>query len=130
MCLLSIPTTAEREAWRILREEAPASRLSSHPLRLSTICPTQTLGPLLQPAMNTSCSAILDLLNGSKRSILNKGKCFVDVRDVALAHVYAWEQGVEAGENFRASDWCHNRVRVGAEVGSSMEPLSLFSPSH
>ena len=60
---------AEREAWRIIAEE---NRTGRPPLRLATICPTQTLGPLLQPTMNTSCVALLELLDGSKKSIPNK----------------------------------------------------------
>jgi nucleoside-diphosphate-sugar epimerase len=68
---------AEMEAWRIFKEELSPERRA---LRLSTVCPTQTVGPLLQPTLNTSCSSILDLLNGSKSSIPNKAKCFVDVR--------------------------------------------------
>jgi nucleoside-diphosphate-sugar epimerase len=60
---------------------------------LATICPTQTLGPILQPGLNTSSAGLLDLLDGSKASIPAKAKCFVDVRDVALAHILAMEQG-------------------------------------
>jgi len=69
---------AEREAWRIMREEVPAGRR----LNLCTICPTQTLGPLLQSKLNPSCAGILEMLNGAKAAIPNKSKCFCDVRYV------------------------------------------------
>lgn len=78
---------AEREAWRLLSEESPPGR----GLSLVTVLPTQTLGPLLQPTMNQSCTAVFEFLTGAKRSFPRKGKCFVDVRDVALAHVLALE---------------------------------------
>lgn len=62
---------AEREAWRILKEEVPPGR--AH-LELATICPTQCLGPLLQPYLNQSTTAVVEHANGSKAKILNKGK--------------------------------------------------------
>jgi nucleoside-diphosphate-sugar epimerase len=89
---------AEREAWRILREEVPAGR--ALPLTMATICPTQTLGPLLQPYVNQSSSGILELMNGSKAKVPNKTKCFVDVRDVALAHVLASERASAANKRY------------------------------
>lgn len=69
----------EREAWRVVRDEAPSSRPAG-PLRLVTICPTSTIGPLMQPYVNTSSGNLLELMNGSKATIPNKCKCFVDVR--------------------------------------------------
>jgi len=72
---------AEREAWRVMAEEVPPSRRTgSASIDLVTMCPTQTVGPLLQPHINTSCSSILAYLNGSKAVIENKAKCMVDVR--------------------------------------------------
>jgi nucleoside-diphosphate-sugar epimerase len=44
---------AEREAWRIVREEQPEGR----GMLLATILPTQCLGPLMQPYLNTSGAA-------------------------------------------------------------------------
>jgi nucleoside-diphosphate-sugar epimerase len=69
---------AEREAWRVVSEEGGAR--AGGPLRLATICPTSTIGPMLQPTLNTSSGNSLELLNGSKAKIPAKCKCFVDVR--------------------------------------------------
>lgn len=84
---------AEREAWRIIREEQ-GGRVAAGlaPLTLATICPTQTIGPLLQSKMNQSSSGILELMDGSKKKIPAKTKCFVDVRDVASAHILAMQR--------------------------------------
>jgi nucleoside-diphosphate-sugar epimerase len=67
------------------------------PLQLVTICPTQCVGPLLQPVLNASCAPILDLLTGAKAVVPNKGKCFVDVRDTAAAHAAAMDAPGDAG---------------------------------
>jgi nucleoside-diphosphate-sugar epimerase len=61
---------AEREAWRIIAEEQPPGR----GLELATICPTQTLGPLLQPYLNQSATAVVEYASGAKKSIPAKGK--------------------------------------------------------
>ena len=80
---------AEREAWRILAEEQPPGR----GLLLATICPSQCLGPLMQPYLNTSARAVVEHADGSKALAANRSKGFVDVRDVALAHILALEGG-------------------------------------
>lgn len=56
--------------------QVPAGR----DIDLITVCPTQTVGPLLQPTLNQSCVGILEMMDGTKKAIPNKGKCFVDVR--------------------------------------------------
>lgn len=92
---------AEREAWRIMKEEVPAERKGK--VDLVAICPTLVVGPLLQlrpcdaslsshgMPVNQSCEQILELLDGRKTAIPNKQKCVVDVRDTALAHYLAME---------------------------------------
>ena len=54
------------------------------------IIPGFVIGPLLQPTLNFSDGFIVDMINGK-----NPFNCinyrFVDVRDVALAHVKALE---------------------------------------
>lgn len=83
---------AERAAWEwMVSAEGKACGFT-----LATVAPTQTLGPILQPYLNQSSAGLLDLLDGSKQSIPCKAKCFVDVRDVALAHVLAMERCVHA----------------------------------
>lgn len=54
------------------------------------INPGFIIGPLLQPTLNFSVEMIVDMINGKNpfNSIYYR---FVDVRDVALAHVKALE---------------------------------------
>lgn len=98
----SAKTKAERLAWAMVedggecalqRDAAGAPRLM-----LATLCPTQTIGPALGSRLNQSLALLLPYVDGSAKSIPAKGKCLVDVRDVALAHVLAVE-GAAAPRN-------------------------------
>ena len=60
---------------------------------LATILPSQCLGPLMQPYLNTSAAAVVEYASGKRTACVNKSKGFVDVRDVALAHILALEGG-------------------------------------
>ena len=94
-------TRAERAAWAFVGSEAHAEArraAGAPPLSLAAICPTQTLGPVLEPAVapsgarrgaNQSSALLLEFMDGSKAALPAKGKCLVDVRDVAEAHALA-----------------------------------------
>lgn len=81
-------TMAEREAWRVARQ---------HALSLVVINPFLIIGPSLSPGLNTSNALFADLLNGTYPGIMRLVWGFVDVRDVARAHVRAMEQPAAAG---------------------------------
>ena len=49
-------TLAEDAAWKFAKEKA---------IDIVTINPTVVIGPLLQPTLNTSAGAILNLINGT-----------------------------------------------------------------
>ncbi|EOA37599.1 hypothetical protein CARUB_v10011960mg [Capsella rubella] len=74
-------TLAEDEAWRFAKENG---------IDLVVINPGLVLGPLLQPSLNFSVSLIADLIK-DKNDTVNKNSRLVDVRDVALAHIKAYE---------------------------------------
>ncbi|EGD80516.1 cinnamyl-alcohol dehydrogenase family/CAD family [Salpingoeca rosetta] len=75
---------AERAAWKFVEEECPD-------MRLVVMNPTLIIGPMYQPTMNTSNEFLLDMFNGRKPVIPSGFMTFVDVRDVALAHILAYE---------------------------------------
>lgn len=93
ICSIASKTFAERAAWDFLDKEKPN-------FTLATLCPPPVFGPIV-PHLNDS----LDALNVSNQRILNaiQGKwkdsvpspaglyIWVDVRDLALAHVKAME---------------------------------------
>jgi len=80
-------TLAEERAWEFAKE---------HGLDIVCICPAMVIGPILQPTMNTSVEAVLDLVNGAE-TYNNKSYGWVDVRDVALAHILAFEVPTASG---------------------------------
>jgi cinnamoyl-CoA reductase len=86
-------TRAEAAAWALVEDggRAAAARdaAGAPRLTLAALCPTQTIGPMLGARLNTSSALLLAYADGSKARIPRKGKAFVDVRDVAAAHVLA-----------------------------------------
>jgi nucleoside-diphosphate-sugar epimerase len=74
-------TVAEEAAWKFVKEKG---------IEMVTICPPMVIGPLLQPTLNTSCEAILNLVNGAA-AYPNSTYGWVNVKDVAMAHILAFE---------------------------------------
>lgn len=74
-------TLAEEAAWKFAKEKG---------IDLVTINPAMVIGTLLQPTLNTSCAAILQLMNGSL-TYPNMTFGWVSVKDVAEAHILAFE---------------------------------------
>ena len=97
-------TRSERLAWEMSKEPGSA-------FKLAVMNPCLILGPMLQPALNTSSKAVLSYLTGQRSEIQNCTKCVVDVRDVAEAHVCAvalHEDDADAGV------WGHRHLLVSA----------------
>lgn len=74
---------AERAAWAL----AP----DGHDTRVVSINPGLSIGPAIGQGLNTSNATLRDLLSGGYPMIVSLDWAFVDVRDVALAHVAALE---------------------------------------
>ncbi|PYH94495.1 NAD(P)-binding protein [Aspergillus ellipticus CBS 707.79] len=91
---------AERAAWSFVEEEKPG-------FSLATICPPYVFGPPIHPpesqeALNTSNLGFGSLMQGGwKEKLPPTGTwLWVDVRDIALAHVRAMEIPEAAGNRF------------------------------
>ncbi|EPS73808.1 alcohol dehydrogenase-like protein, partial [Genlisea aurea] len=74
-------TLAEDAAWKFAKEKG---------IDLVTINPAMVIGPMLQPSLNTSSAAILNLINGAE-TFPNTTFGWINVKDVALAHILAYE---------------------------------------
>ncbi|MBA0652536.1 hypothetical protein Goklo_019792 [Gossypium klotzschianum] len=72
-------TLAEEAAWRFAEDNM---------INLVVLNPGFVIGPLLQPALNSTSDIILALTKGEYTT---PGFRFVDVRDVAYAHIQAFE---------------------------------------
>ncbi len=77
-------TLAERAAWDFVAANKPS-------FDLVVINPFLVIGPSITPGLNTSNQLFVDLLAGTYPGIMNLTWGFVDVRDVARAHVLAME---------------------------------------
>ncbi|XP_020549363.1 tetraketide alpha-pyrone reductase 1-like isoform X1 [Sesamum indicum] len=78
-------TLAEKAAWRFAEENG---------IDLVVMHPGLVLGPLLQPTLNWSSEAFLDMIKGKEVFPVYR---FVDVRDVAYAHIMAFENPSASG---------------------------------
>jgi len=134
---------AEKFAWEYLEKEKPH-------YDMVTLCPTNTFGPIVHPLKN------IGSLTGSNMQlwIIASGKLkelpvfsnylWVDVRDVALAHVEAMERPEASNKRYALSagqyspqlaadimrgkfDWTHDRVPIGTPGQSLPEYFSFDS---
>ncbi|MFQ6619778.1 hypothetical protein Gotur_000476 [Gossypium turneri] len=74
-------TMAEDSAWKFSKEKG---------IDMVAINPAMVIGPLLQPTLNTSAAAILNLIKGAE-TFPNATFGWVNVKDVATAHIQAFE---------------------------------------
>ncbi|KAL0464204.1 UNVERIFIED_CONTAM: Tetraketide alpha-pyrone reductase 1 [Sesamum latifolium] len=78
-------TLAEKATWKFAEENG---------IDLVSMHPGFVLGPLLQPTLNWSSEAFLDVIKGKEVFPVYR---FVDVRDVAYAHIMAFENPSASG---------------------------------
>jgi len=79
-----------------LAEELAVKVSKDSAFRLARICPAFTVGPMLQPTVNSSMVRFAAICNGTHHTRTpNRSVSFVDVRDTAAHHVAAYEKGLE-----------------------------------
>ncbi|KAJ6829169.1 cinnamoyl-CoA reductase 1-like [Iris pallida] len=102
-------TVAERAAWKIAAERD---------LNLVVVNPVLVVGPLLQPTVNASIEHLMKYLTGSAKTYANAVQAYVDVRDVAAAHLAVYENPSAEGRYICAESMLHrgDLVRILAEL--------------
>ncbi|XP_060670034.1 phenylacetaldehyde reductase isoform X2 [Ziziphus jujuba] len=80
-------TLAEDVAWKFAKENK---------IDVVTMHPGFTIGPFLQSTLNVAAEIVLNHINGSQ-TLANMVYRFVDVRDVAYAHIQAFEVASASG---------------------------------
>ncbi|BAT93472.1 Cinnamoyl-CoA reductase [Vigna angularis] len=95
-------TLAEEIAWKFAKENN---------IDLVTINPALVSGPLLQPELNTSAAAVLNFINGSA-TFKNITLGWIDVRDVANAHILAYENASANGRYILVERVIHHSQAV------------------
>lgn len=83
-------TMAEGAAWDYVESNTPG-------FDLVVINPTGVIGPSIVPRLNQSATLFTSLTNGSVPGIISLDFAYVDVRDVAKAHVLAMETPSASG---------------------------------
>ncbi|KAG8388985.1 hypothetical protein BUALT_Bualt02G0182400 [Buddleja alternifolia] len=90
-------TLAEDAAWKFVKDKR---------IELVAINPPMVVGPLLQPTLNTSSAAVLNLINGAE-TYPNSTYGWADVRDVANAHILAFENPSANGRYLTVESVAH-----------------------
>ncbi|CAL0321975.1 unnamed protein product [Lupinus luteus] len=104
---------AEQAAWDEAKEKG---------VDLVVVNPVLVLGPLLQPTINASTIHILKYLTGSAKTYANATQAYVDVRDVALAHILLYENPTASGRYLCAESSLHR--------GELVEILAKYFPEY
>jgi dihydroflavonol-4-reductase len=99
-------TLAERAAWDFVKQRRPWFDLVS-------VNPFLIVGPSLVAGLNTSNQIFVDLLKGTYPGIVGLTWGFVDVRDVAAAHVRAMDTPTANGRYICAGEAASMRTVVG-----------------
>jgi dihydroflavonol-4-reductase len=100
-------TQAERAAWRFLETAKPG-------FDLVVINPFLVIGPSYTKALNESNKIFVDMTKGVYPGVLALSWGFVDVRDVARAHVLALETPAAKGRYLCAGDILSMRETIAA----------------
>ncbi|XP_010539540.1 PREDICTED: cinnamoyl-CoA reductase 1-like isoform X2 [Tarenaya hassleriana] len=106
-------TVAERAAWEEAKEKG---------VDLVVLNPVLVHGPPLQPTVNASLFHILKYLTGSAKTYANSTQAYVDVRDVALAHILVFEAPSASGRYILAESALHQ--------GEVVEILAKYFPEY
>ncbi|EUC62429.1 NADPH-dependent methylglyoxal reductase GRE2 protein, putative [Rhizoctonia solani AG-3 Rhs1AP] len=132
-------TLAEKGAWEFIEHEKPG-------FDLVTIAPTRTYGPVLHEVtslnnLNDSSVEFYKVFSGQDKE-LNRSRVWlwVDVRDVAIAHVAALEKPEAGGHRFLLAEgtfnlgqvaeyiWTHYPDRAKAKGIPRSTPTSGYPP--
>jgi dihydroflavonol-4-reductase len=106
-------TLAEKAAWDYVKD-------NDVDFKLSVINPTAVIGPSLSKDIGVSNSLILRLINGSMPALAKINIGYVDLRDVAKAHILAMTNSASDGERFIVSEkemWLHESAEVLNNAG-------------
>ncbi|KAJ5725567.1 uncharacterized protein N7483_006924 [Penicillium malachiteum] len=122
-------TFAEKAAWDFIEQEKPN-------FNIATICPPLVLGPVVHylnslDAINTSNQRIRDMIQGKFKDGLSPTGIFiwVDVRDVALAHVRAIEVAEAGGKRFFVVAGYYSNKQVVDAIRETHPQLETKLPS-
>ncbi|XP_050939235.1 cinnamoyl-CoA reductase 1-like isoform X2 [Cucumis melo] len=106
-------TKAEQAAWEVAKERG---------IDLVVVNPMLVLGPMLQEGVNASVVHIMKYLTGSAKTYVNAVQGYVDVKDVAKAHLLVYETPSASGRYICVESMLHR--------GELVEILANFFPQY
>lgn len=122
-------TFAEKAAWDFVEKEKPN-------FDVATVNPPLVLGPVVHylnslDAINTSNKRVRDMIQGNAKDKLPPTGTFiwVDVRDVALAHVRAIEVPEAGGQRFFVTAGHYSNKDIADVIRESYPELASKLPS-
>ncbi|PSN65150.1 dihydroflavonol-4-reductase [Corynespora cassiicola Philippines] len=113
---------AEKAAWDFISQENPG-------FTLAVVNPVMIFGPVTNhlkslDSINTSNQSFADIIQGKMKSKVSEGGFqWVDVRDVALAHVRAIEVAEAAGKRFLAASGPFSNAQIAKIVKENVPEL-------
>jgi len=123
-------TFAEKAAWEFVEKEKPN-------FELSTLNPPFVFGPVVHylnslDAVNTSNARIRDIMQGKMKEKVGPTGTFlwVDVRDIALAHVKAIEVPEAAGKRFFVTAGYFSNKDIIEAIRKNFPDLAKNLPDH
>ncbi len=111
-------TLAERAAWEFVENE-------NHPFELAVINPALVIGPSLSGDLGESNKAIEMVATGKMPVAIPLQFGYVDVRDVAAAHILAMQNPASNGERFALAEkdlWYGDVAKVLRDNGFDKAP--------
>ena len=111
-------TLAERAAWDYVEKE-------NHPFELAVINPALVIGPSLSGDLGESNKAIVMVATGKMPVAVPLQFGYVDVRDVAAAHILAMQNPASNGERFALAEkdlWYKDVAKVLKDNGFDKAP--------
>lgn len=82
-------------------------------LQLGVVVPCMTMGPMLQQTLNFSSNHVARYLMGTKKTFPNAVAAYVDVRDVARAHLLVYERPAARGRYLCIGTVLHRANFIG-----------------
>ena len=90
-------------------EKTAMEEASKRGIQLLIVVPSVTIGRMLQPTLNLTLSGVATYMKGTKKAYSNAVGAYVDVRDVALAHILVYEDLSTHGRYLCIGDMYINR---------------------
>lgn len=112
-------TLAEKAAWEFIEKE-------NNPFELAVINPALVIGPTLSGDLGESNKAIQMVVTGKMPVAVPLQFGYVDVRDVAAAHILAMQNPKSNGERFALAEkdlWYKDVAKVLRENGFKKAPM-------